>query len=169
MLAGLHKPAVAQWPWTLSSPHLPLITLAASVTVSLFLFFCLCVCVCLSLSLGQFLYFVAREVTPTTTESPNGCFSLTETPCKKLKSDSDRISKAWEHWRKLGEPKFIVAPMVDQSELPFRMLCRKYGATAAYTPMLHSRLFVEDPKYRSNEFTTCPVSVTCALLGQTSL
>ncbi|KAH7365042.1 hypothetical protein KP509_18G006200 [Ceratopteris richardii] len=68
----------------------------------------------------------------------------------------DRIANAWKHWRKLGEPKLIVAPMVDQSELPFRMLCRKYGATAAYTPMLHARLFAECAKYRAGEFTTCP-------------
>ena len=35
-----------------------------------------------------------------------------------------------------------------QSELPFRMLCRENGATCAYTPMFHSRLFAQDPKYR---------------------
>lgn len=69
--------------------------------------------------------------------------------------ENSRVERAWQHWKKLGEPKLIVAPMVDQSELPFRMLCRKYGATAAYTPMLHSRLFVEDQKYRNIEFTTC--------------
>ncbi|XVF61231.1 hypothetical protein PTKIN_Ptkin08bG0113400 [Pterospermum kingtungense] len=45
--------------------------------------------------------------------------------------------------------------MVDNSELPFRMLCRKYGATAAYTPMLHSRIFTDNEKYRNQEFTTC--------------
>ncbi|KAK9109282.1 hypothetical protein Sjap_017342 [Stephania japonica] len=65
------------------------------------------------------------------------------------------VERAWAHWRKLGSPKMIVAPMVDNSELPFRMLCRKYGAAAAYTPMLHSRIFSENAKYRSQEFTTC--------------
>ncbi|KHN32488.1 tRNA-dihydrouridine(16/17) synthase [NAD(P)(+)]-like [Glycine soja] len=55
----------------------------------------------------------------------------------------------------LGQPRFIVAPMVDNSELPFRMLCRKYGAQGAYTPMLHSRIFTETEKYRNEEFTTC--------------
>eukprot|EP00891_Asterochloris_glomerata_P000585 jgi/Astpho2/585/fgenesh1_pm.00013_%23_6_t len=62
---------------------------------------------------------------------------------------------AWQFWRSIGSPKFHVAPMVDQSELAFRMLCRKYGSTAAYTPMLHSRLFLENAKYRDEHFTTC--------------
>ncbi|WOK92899.1 tRNA-dihydrouridine(16/17) synthase [Canna indica] len=66
-----------------------------------------------------------------------------------------RIERAWAHWKRLGAPKFLVAPMVDNSELPFRMLCRKYGAEAAYTPMLHSRIFSENEKYRTMEFTTC--------------
>lgn len=84
-------------------------------------------------------------------------------PNAYLKGES-RIERAWFHWKKLGEPKFIVAPMVDNSELPFRLLCRKYGADAAYTPMLHSRLFTEDGKYRSVEFTTCKVVSTCLSL-----
>ncbi|KMT09749.1 hypothetical protein BVRB_6g127310 isoform A [Beta vulgaris subsp. vulgaris] len=70
-------------------------------------------------------------------------------------SGEARIERAWAHWKNLGRPKLIVAPMVDCSELPFRMLCRKYGAQAAYTPMLHSRIFTETEKYRSMEFTTC--------------
>ncbi|PQQ15184.1 tRNA-dihydrouridine(16/17) synthase [Prunus yedoensis var. nudiflora] len=70
-------------------------------------------------------------------------------------SGESRIERAWAHWSKLGRPKLIVAPMVDNSELPFRMLCRKYGADAAYTPMLHSRIFTESEKYRDQEFTTC--------------
>lgn len=73
-------------------------------------------------------------------------------------SGESRIERAWAHWTNLGRPKLIVAPMVDNSELPFRLLCRKYGAEAAYTPMLHSRIFTENEKYRNMEFTTCQVS-----------
>ncbi|KAD4888195.1 hypothetical protein E3N88_20268 [Mikania micrantha] len=80
--------------------------------------------------------------------------SLLVGPNSYLNGDA-RIERAWAHWKKLGEPKLIVAPMVDNSELPFRLLCRKYGADAAYTPMLHSRIFTENEKYRSQEFTTC--------------
>ncbi|KAL6777094.1 hypothetical protein ACKKBF_B20195 [Auxenochlorella protothecoides x Auxenochlorella symbiontica] len=62
---------------------------------------------------------------------------------------------AWEWFRGMGSPQFWVAPMVDQSELAFRMLCRRYGCTAAYTPMLHARLFLEGRAYRAEHFTTC--------------
>lgn len=79
-------------------------------------------------------------------------------PIRSLSGES-RVEGAWAHWTKLGQPKLIVAPMVDNSELPFRLLCRKYGADAAYTPMLHSRIFTENEKYRSQEFTTCKVYI----------
>ncbi|KAG2724342.1 hypothetical protein I3843_01G014200 [Carya illinoinensis] len=75
-------------------------------------------------------------------------------PSRCLSGES-LVERAWTHWEKIGRPKLIVAPMVDNSELPFRMLCRKYGAEAAYTPMLHSRIFTENEKYRNQEFTTC--------------
>ena len=35
------------------------------------------------------------------------------------------------------------------------MLCRENGATAAYTPMFHSRLFAQCEKYRKEHWTTC--------------
>ena len=41
-----------------------------------------------------------------------------------------------------------------QSELAFRLLCRKHGATCAYTPMMHARLFAEVPSYRAEQFST---------------
>ncbi|CBZ36597.1 dihydrouridine synthase (Dus), putative [Leishmania donovani] len=55
-----------------------------------------------------------------------------------------------------GPRMFIVGPMVDQSELPFRMLCRQYGATVAYTPMLHAKCFAEGAVYRSHFLSVCP-------------
>ena len=59
-----------------------------------------------------------------------------------------------ELWSQMGRPRYVVAPMVDQSELAFRMMCRKYGATLAYTPMVHARLFNEDKHYAKEFFTT---------------
>jgi tRNA-dihydrouridine synthase 1 len=62
----------------------------------------------------------------------------------------------WEFWQSIGAPKFICAPMVDGSELPFRMMTRSHGVTLAYTPMLHSKNFSDSAKFRSQHFTTCP-------------
>lgn len=42
----------------------------------------------------------------------------------------------------------VVAPMVDQSDLPFRMLCRQYGANLCFTPMIHAKLYVSNKGYR---------------------
>ncbi|KAK2410746.1 tRNA-dihydrouridine(16/17) synthase [NAD(P)] [Trifolium repens] len=60
-----------------------------------------------------------------------------------LTGEDSRVQRAWTHWNNLGRPKLIVAPMVDNSELPFRMLCRKYGDQAAYTPLVrcHGELY----------------------------
>ncbi|CAI0430293.1 unnamed protein product [Linum tenue] len=92
------------------------------------------------------------EEDPSSSSAVPSCVS--PSPNGYLTGES-RAERAWAHWIELGRPKFVVAPMVDNSELPFRMLCRKYGADAAYTPMLHSRIFTENEKYRTQEFTTC--------------
>jgi hypothetical protein len=51
-------------------------------------------------------------------------------------SAEDRVERAWAHWTRLGSPRLTVAPMVDNSELPFRMLCRRYGVHT-HAPLPH--------------------------------
>ena len=58
----------------------------------------------------------------------------------------------WDFWTQIGSPRYVAAPMVDQSELPFRLLCRQLGTELTYTPMLHARLMVENPYYRAQHF-----------------
>ncbi|KAK7435523.1 hypothetical protein VKT23_019645 [Stygiomarasmius scandens] len=42
---------------------------------------------------------------------------------------------------------FVAAPMVNQSDLPFRVLTRKYGATLAYTQMLIPEKLINEVEY----------------------
>jgi predicted esterase len=41
-----------------------------------------------------------------------------------------------------------VAPMVGGSDLPFRMLCRRHGASCCWTEMIYADRFVSDVQYR---------------------
>jgi tRNA-dihydrouridine synthase 1 len=50
--------------------------------------------------------------------------------------------------------RYIVAPMVGASELPFRILCRRYGAQLVYTPMMIASEFATSHEYREKEFQT---------------
>ncbi|KAF2138156.1 uncharacterized protein K452DRAFT_361612 [Aplosporella prunicola CBS 121167] len=61
-------------------------------------------------------------------------------------------------YESIGSPKLVLAPMVDQSEFAWRLLSRSFLPAdrqpdlVAYTPMFHSRMFHEVPKYRDASF-----------------
>ncbi|KAI4868902.1 FMN-linked oxidoreductase [Hypoxylon rubiginosum] len=70
-------------------------------------------------------------------------------------------------YESIGSPKFVLAPMVDQSEFAWRMLSRSFltptenAKLLAYTPMLHARLYEETAKYRESHFeATRPLKST---------
>lgn len=48
----------------------------------------------------------------------------------------------------MDDLQYIAAPMVNQSDLPFRLLARKYGATTTYTQMYLPEKLLHDQDYQ---------------------
>lgn len=90
------------------------------------------------------------------TESVSTAKAIDETKAKKQKVNAATSSTSNHTGITPESLKYIVAPMVGGSELAFRLLCRKYGATIAYTPMMSSERFAVDEEYRKAEFQTTP-------------
>lgn len=58
----------------------------------------------------------------------------------------------WGWWRSIGSPRRVLAPMVGQSELAFRLLCRRYGADLCVTPMINAKSFLPGQRYRNDVY-----------------
>ena len=59
-------------------------------------------------------------------------------------SSSSTRKCAVKKWHFSFDYQHVMAPMVGASELAFRLLCRKYGTTLAYTPMMIASEFVKE-------------------------
>jgi Dihydrouridine synthase (Dus) len=67
-----------------------------------------------------------------------------------IEIERQKLLKSWSPRPPITfDLRFIVAPMVNQSDPPFRTLCLKYGATCAYTEMLYSHRIVLSESYLS--------------------
>ena len=64
---------------------------------------------------------------------------MSELVSSSLQSSSEPLQS---FYNVIGSPKLVVAPMVDQSELAYRMLTRKYGAQLVFTQMFNANSFV---------------------------
>ncbi|CAE8632007.1 unnamed protein product, partial [Polarella glacialis] len=77
----------------------------------------------------------------------------------QLPDEETRVAEAWRFYREtLGSPRFVAAPMVGQSELPWRLMVRQSGCDLCYTPMLHAEEFEgssEEEMVRQG-FSSCP-------------
>jgi len=69
---------------------------------------------------------------------------------------AEHHAAAWDFWRRIGAPRTVLAPMVNQSERAFRLLARQNGAALCFTPMLHSTLFATSEHYRLDNFDASP-------------
>ena len=95
---------------------------------------------------------VAKQLTPRIPSNPSNW--ITRRTCTQVSaqqsysSQDEEISKPQTYWERLGSPQSVMAPMVAQSDLPFRHLCRNHGTDLCYTQMIHAQNFDRSEIFR---------------------
>lgn len=64
------------------------------------------------------------------------------------------VNDPYAQYIKINSPKYILAPMINQTELAFRMFARQHGAQLCYTPMINAELFINNIEYQKELFNT---------------
>jgi tRNA-dihydrouridine synthase len=71
--------------------------------------------------------------------------------CSTMASSKRVTTATKSFFEKIGRPKFISAPMVDHSYLPWRLMVRSSGTDLAYTQMMNAGTFARSEKIRNHE------------------
>jgi tRNA-dihydrouridine synthase 1 len=103
-----------------------------------------------------------KQSSPSTTSSQSCSSIQPESPHlfsrPKIPVDRHWITKLLQKYpnpqSRRNDVALVCAPMVDQSDLPFRLLCRRYGSNICFTPMIHAKLAATNIRYR-NKFFGC--------------
>lgn len=86
----------------------------------------------------------AQECTQRGADTSQATQALEESPVDPAWLQQ-HAATAWEFWRNhLGSPLWVCAPMVLQSERPFRTLVRRHGVHLCYTPMIRAGALLAD-------------------------
>ena len=94
---------------------------------------------------------------PAAAQADASCSLPLELPAKTQQQRQQHGATCWQRWEALGAPQYARAPMVLQSELPFRMLVRRWGCQLCYSPMiLASQYLTATPERRHQLFSTAP-------------
>ena len=71
------------------------------------------------------------------------------------------LKSKYDLWNSIGNPKYALAPMVDINDLPFRLLCRKYGTELTFTQMYNVKLFSVDEELRNKVISEVKEDYPC--------
>lgn len=59
-------------------------------------------------------------------------------------------------WSEVKKPAFILAPLADITTLPFRSICKEFGADIVFTPMFSANAIIHNPKKTLDQIRFLP-------------